>query len=220
MISHPGKRTYWTRQCKDSVHFAKREKATWPARQRLQNLPRLREHPHPARLLFFRQLNNQHVKQFAPSPAVMPETVAVLSPCPNTPLSKLDNVCRECEKFTIVRRNLHLGAYTPAISPPGAAPMLYLFAVILPPIALLGAKKPFQAIFALILMITILGWIPAAIWAVMVVNQSKAEQRQKELIEAQRLATEAQTAALLAAQQAASSASEPAMPSPPTPPTA
>lgn len=98
--------------------------------------------------------------------------------------------------------------------------MLYLFAVILPPIALLGAKKPFQAIFALILMITILGWIPAAIWAVMVVNQSKAEQRQKELIEAQRLATEAQTAALLAAQQAASSASEPAMPSPPTPPTA
>lgn len=80
--------------------------------------------------------------------------------------------------------------------------MLYLLAVILPPFALLGAGKPFQALLALVLMITIIGWIPAAIWAVMVVNQTKAEKRNRELIEAQRLATEAQTAALIAAQQA------------------
>lgn len=98
--------------------------------------------------------------------------------------------------------------------------MLYLLAVVIPPLALLGAKKPFQALFALILQVTILGWIPAAIWAIMVVNQSKAEKRQKELIEAQRRATEAQTAALLAAQQAnAPAGAEPTLPAPPSAPT-
>lgn len=81
--------------------------------------------------------------------------------------------------------------------------MLYLFAVILPPIGLLGAGKPFQALLALLLMITIIGWIPAAIWAVMVVSSKKADDRQKALIEAQRLATEQQTAAIIAAQQSA-----------------
>lgn len=81
--------------------------------------------------------------------------------------------------------------------------MLYLMAVLLPPVALFGAKKPFQGIFSIVLMLTIIGWIPAAIWALLVVNQSKAEKRNRELIAAQKATVEAQTAALLAAQQSA-----------------
>lgn len=93
--------------------------------------------------------------------------------------------------------------------------MLYLVALIFPAGALFGAGKPGQGFFAIILQLTVLGWLPATIWAFMVVNQRNAERRQKALIEAQRLATEQQTAALLAAQQAAAATA-----TPPTPPTA
>lgn len=77
--------------------------------------------------------------------------------------------------------------------------MLYLLAIFLPPIALFGAGKPFQGLLSIVLMLTIIGWIPAAIWAILVVNSSKADKRQKELLAAQ----QAQTAALIEAQQAA-----------------
>lgn len=55
--------------------------------------------------------------------------------------------------------------------------MLYLLAIVLPPVALLGAGKPFQALLSLVLMCTVIGWIPAAIWAILVVNESKADKR-------------------------------------------
>lgn len=62
--------------------------------------------------------------------------------------------------------------------------MQYLLAILLPPVALLAVGKPFQALFSLLLMITVLGWIPAAIWAVMVVNSAHADRRNRALIEA------------------------------------
>lgn len=55
--------------------------------------------------------------------------------------------------------------------------MLYLLAIVLPPVALLGAGKPGQALLSLVLMVTVIGWIPAAIWAILVVNESKADKR-------------------------------------------
>jgi uncharacterized membrane protein YqaE (UPF0057 family) len=64
--------------------------------------------------------------------------------------------------------------------------MRYLIAIILPPLAILMCGKPFQAILALILQITILGWIPAAIWAILVVNSYQADQRTNRVIKALR----------------------------------
>lgn len=66
--------------------------------------------------------------------------------------------------------------------------MLYLIAIVLPPLAMFLVKKPFQALFALILQCTLFGWIPAAGWAILTVSSAKADKRHKELLEAQRLA--------------------------------
>jgi len=64
--------------------------------------------------------------------------------------------------------------------------MLILLALILPPLAMFLVKKPFQALICLVLQVTLLGWIPAAIWAVVTVNNAKADARHKELLAAQR----------------------------------
>ncbi|WP_184405095.1 YqaE/Pmp3 family membrane protein [Geomicrobium halophilum] len=53
--------------------------------------------------------------------------------------------------------------------------MLYLLAVLLPPVALLVVGKPFQAILNLVLLF--LFWIPAAIHALFVVHEVKADRR-------------------------------------------
>ncbi|MDR6224235.1 YqaE/Pmp3 family membrane protein [Desmospora profundinema] len=53
--------------------------------------------------------------------------------------------------------------------------MLYLLAIILPPVAVLFVGKPFQAILNLIL--TLFGWLPGVIHAVLVVNEQKADKR-------------------------------------------
>lgn len=60
--------------------------------------------------------------------------------------------------------------------------MMYLLAILLPPLAMLMSGKPFQAIICLVLQITILGWIPAAIWACLVVNSHQADKRTERLI--------------------------------------
>lgn len=60
--------------------------------------------------------------------------------------------------------------------------MRYLLAVILPPLAVLLCGKPGQALLNLIL--TIIGWLPGVIHAILVVNSHKADRRNKELIEA------------------------------------
>jgi uncharacterized membrane protein YqaE (UPF0057 family) len=53
--------------------------------------------------------------------------------------------------------------------------MMYLLAIFLPPVAVLLAGKPFQAIINFFL--TLLFWIPGAIHAILVVNEKKADKR-------------------------------------------
>ena len=62
--------------------------------------------------------------------------------------------------------------------------MIYLAAILLPPLAFLSCGKPFQAILSFLLMITILGWIPASIWALFVVQSHQADKRTDRLIQA------------------------------------
>ena len=62
--------------------------------------------------------------------------------------------------------------------------MRYLLAIVFPPLAMLFCGKIFQAILALILQITLIGWLPASIWALFVVNSHLADVRNKKLIEA------------------------------------
>ncbi|MPT33198.1 MAG: YqaE/Pmp3 family membrane protein, partial [Chryseobacterium sp.] len=44
--------------------------------------------------------------------------------------------------------------------------------------------KIITAVICLILQITVLGWLPAAIWAALSLNNARAEKRNKELIRA------------------------------------
>ncbi len=60
--------------------------------------------------------------------------------------------------------------------------MIYLLAIFLPPLAFLLRGKIFQAILCLILQITLIGWLPAAIWAVLVINNQNANRRHQEII--------------------------------------
>jgi uncharacterized membrane protein YqaE (UPF0057 family) len=62
--------------------------------------------------------------------------------------------------------------------------MLYPVAVLLPPLALLLAGKPFQALLCLFLQATVIGWFPAALWALFVVNQHYADRRGRRLLAA------------------------------------
>jgi uncharacterized membrane protein YqaE (UPF0057 family) len=61
--------------------------------------------------------------------------------------------------------------------------MIFAVAVLLPWLALLIRGRIFQGLLCLILQITVIGWIPAAIWALVVVNNDNQERRHKELIE-------------------------------------
>ena len=58
--------------------------------------------------------------------------------------------------------------------------MLYLVAVLLPPLAVLLAGKPFQAILNLIL--TLLFYVPGLIHALFVVHNHYADKRQERFL--------------------------------------
>ena len=58
--------------------------------------------------------------------------------------------------------------------------MLYLVAVLLPPLAVLLAGKPFQAILNLIL--TLLFYVPGLIHAMFVVHNHYADKRQERFL--------------------------------------
>jgi uncharacterized membrane protein YqaE (UPF0057 family) len=60
--------------------------------------------------------------------------------------------------------------------------MLYLIAVVLPPLAVLLCGKPFQALLSIPL--TLLGWAPGVIHALFVVSNHYAEKRNDRLIRA------------------------------------
>jgi uncharacterized membrane protein YqaE (UPF0057 family) len=60
--------------------------------------------------------------------------------------------------------------------------MMILLAILLPWLALLLRGRIFQAILCLILQFTVLGWIPAAVWAVLVINNDNADRRHREMM--------------------------------------
>lgn len=55
--------------------------------------------------------------------------------------------------------------------------MRLILALILPFAVFFTIRRPFQAIFCLILQLTIIGWIPATIWAVYALSQYKVERK-------------------------------------------
>ncbi|MBS0960735.1 MULTISPECIES: YqaE/Pmp3 family membrane protein [Acetobacter] len=55
--------------------------------------------------------------------------------------------------------------------------MRLLIALILPWLLFFTIKRPFAGIICLILHLTIIGWVPAAIWAVYALNQYETDQK-------------------------------------------
>ncbi|MDB5397998.1 MAG: hypothetical protein QOF70_728 [Acetobacteraceae bacterium] len=55
-------------------------------------------------------------------------------------------------------------------------------AVLLPWLALLLRGRTLQATFCLGLQLTLVGWIPAAIWAVRVVNNDRRDRQYREML--------------------------------------
>ncbi len=53
--------------------------------------------------------------------------------------------------------------------------MLYFVAIVAPPIAVLAVGRPWLSLLNLVL--TVAGWIPGVVHAVLVVNEHKADQR-------------------------------------------
>jgi uncharacterized membrane protein YqaE (UPF0057 family) len=60
--------------------------------------------------------------------------------------------------------------------------MLYLLAIVLPPVAVLMCGKPVQAVLNVFL--TLLIWIPGVIHAILVVSSHNADRRNEKLIAA------------------------------------
>ena len=61
--------------------------------------------------------------------------------------------------------------------------MLYLIAIVLPPLGLLLCGRVFQALLCFLLMLTLLGWPIASVWAVAVVANYYADRRTDRLIQ-------------------------------------
>ncbi|WP_157268441.1 YqaE/Pmp3 family membrane protein [Azohydromonas aeria] len=55
--------------------------------------------------------------------------------------------------------------------------MRLLLAIFLPFVAFFTIGRPFSGIICLILQITLIGWLPAAIWAVYSLNQYKTDKK-------------------------------------------
>jgi uncharacterized membrane protein YqaE (UPF0057 family) len=59
---------------------------------------------------------------------------------------------------------------------------MMVVAVLLPWLALLLHRRMFQAAFCLGLQLTLVGWIPAAIWAVLVVRGDRRNHQYREML--------------------------------------
>lgn len=59
--------------------------------------------------------------------------------------------------------------------------MRYLIALLLPPLGMLSVGKAVQAVVCVVLMVTLIGWPIASIWALMVVLDAKQEARARRL---------------------------------------
>lgn len=60
--------------------------------------------------------------------------------------------------------------------------MLYLIAILLPPAAQLMCGKVIQAVLCVLLMLTLIGWPIAAVWALLVVGEHKADRRAERMV--------------------------------------
>jgi len=60
--------------------------------------------------------------------------------------------------------------------------MRLLIALIFPWLLFFTIGRPFAGIICLVLQITVLGWIPAAIWAVYALSEYKTDQKIKRTI--------------------------------------
>ena len=61
--------------------------------------------------------------------------------------------------------------------------MIYAVAVLLPFLALLLRGKVVQGLLCLVLQLTVLGWLPATVWAIVVINNDNAERRHREMLD-------------------------------------
>ncbi|KAA2224428.1 MULTISPECIES: YqaE/Pmp3 family membrane protein [Chryseobacterium] len=61
-----------------------------------------------------------------------------------------------------------------------------LLAILLPFLSFIVRGKVLTGIICLILQITLIGWLPAAIWAVLSLNNERADKRNDKLIKAMR----------------------------------
>ena len=66
--------------------------------------------------------------------------------------------------------------------------MKYVIAILIPPLGMLLVGRMFQAFLCFILMITLIGWPLAAIWALLVVNSAETESRVRRAVERERRA--------------------------------
>jgi uncharacterized membrane protein YqaE (UPF0057 family) len=62
--------------------------------------------------------------------------------------------------------------------------MRYFLAILLPPVAVLLCGKPFQ--FLLNIVLTLLGWVPGIIHAILVVNSHQEDRRAAMIVDAVR----------------------------------
>lgn len=55
--------------------------------------------------------------------------------------------------------------------------MRLILAILLPWLQFFTIGKPFQGIFCLLLQLTVIGWIPAALWSVYALSQYKTDKK-------------------------------------------
>ena len=64
--------------------------------------------------------------------------------------------------------------------------MKYLLAILVPPLGMLVVGRPLTALLCLLLMLTVVGWPIAAIWAVLVVNSAENDARMRRYMKGRR----------------------------------
>jgi|SRR5579871_2060455 len=69
--------------------------------------------------------------------------------------------------------------------------MIYLLAILLPWLSLIVIGKVFQGLICLVLQLTLIGWLPATIWALLSISNHHADQRTDRLIAAVKAQKEA-----------------------------
>ncbi|RYD55657.1 MAG: YqaE/Pmp3 family membrane protein [Sphingobacteriales bacterium] len=63
---------------------------------------------------------------------------------------------------------------------------MLLIAILVPALSFLLRGKIFQGIIFIILQVTLIGWLPAAFWAALSLNNARAEKRAHKIIESMR----------------------------------